>query len=453
MSLPAESPWQRQGWFSFDGFREGVVSLIFLTSFFVKIEPAPTDYLVLLCVVLFVASGLHFSRYLAPGMLFLILLLVSGIIASIPINKPILHYENTPYFYAIALALTAVSAVFLAGYVAADPSRRYLQIERAYWIGATIGAILGLLLYMQVEPFLSVFKNIGKLSYGNYYYRATGGFKDPNVFSTWLVFPLVSMLQAFMVGRLRLGLISITSFLTMLIALLLAFSRGAWIDAAAAATITIVLTAFLSPSPRQKARIVSFAIAGIAILIVTLVALLSVPSLQAAFVDRLVLVKSYDSGEVGRFGNQLNAIPLLMRQPLGFGPYQFTEIFGIAPHNTFLNAFAAGGWLGGISYLLLTIINIVYGFKAIMTRSPLQAYAIVVFSCFIVMTFQGIQIDDEHWRHLYWMMGIGWGLVAAVHHTVGAGYRDVEILDGWSLPKYTDVEGERMPHLAEAPVT
>ncbi len=451
MSLPAESPWQRQGWFSFDGFREGVVSLIFLSSFFVKVEPAATDYFAILAIVLFLGSGLHFSRYLAPGMLFLILFLVSSIIATIPISKPIIHADDSPYGYAIGLMVTASSAVFLAGYISADPMRRFRQIERAYWIGATIGAILGLLIYFRIEPFYTSIQTIGDNRLGDFQFRVRGAYKDPNVYATWLLFPVVSMVQAFMVGRLRIGLVSLGSFLTILLALLLAFSRGAWIDAVAATSLAVILTALNSPSGRQRGRIVTLAVVGIGFIAVVIAALLSIPGMQAAFLDRFVLVKSYDSGEIGRFGNQLNAIPMLLRLPFGFGPYQFQEYFGLAPHNTFLNAFSAGGWMGGIAYLMLTVTNFAYGFKAIFTRSPYQSYAIVVFCSFVVMTFQGVQIDDEHWRHLYWLMGIGWGLVTAACQSAENGYWPDAFRAGWSLGGDARDQGINEPALSQAP--
>ena len=51
--------------FSFEGFRHWIVALIFISSFFVKIEPAPADIFGILGLLLFIRSGLHLSRYLA----------------------------------------------------------------------------------------------------------------------------------------------------------------------------------------------------------------------------------------------------------------------------------------------------------------------------------------------------------------------------------------------------
>ena len=420
--------------FSVEGLRELVVALIFISSFLVKIEPALTDVFALLAIALYFRNGLHFSRYFAAPILFLFVFVLSGLVSSIAISAPS-HFEDSysPLTYPLVLAYTSASSVFLAAYIAADPLHRYLKIERAYWIGATIGAVIGLAIYVKVEPLLSIFRALGTATYGDYEWRVTGGYKDPNVYSTWLVFPVISMLQALMVGRLRVGIISAGSLLVMTVALILAFSRGAWIDAVASAVLTMALVIMLSPSNSQRQRLIVLSAIGVVIAVALVFVLLSVPSLQAAFIDRFALVKSYDAGETGRFGNQLNSIPLLLGLPFGFGPYQFQELYSEAPHNTFLNSFASGGWLGGIFYLLLFLSNAYMAWKLIFTRSQLQCVAIPVSVTFIVMTLQGLQIDNEHWRHLYWLMGIGWGLFAAMREQQASGEDQQGLMHGWNI--------------------
>jgi O-antigen ligase len=159
-----------------------------------------------------------------------------------------------------------------------------------------------------------------------------------------------------------------------------------------------------------------------------------VPSINEVFAARFVLVESYDSGETGRFGNQLNAIPMLLSLPLGFGPYQYEMIFSVQPHNTFLDAFANGGWLGGVSYIILVVTNFYMGIRVIFTRSPYQSFAIPLVTTYIFMTLQGLQIDNEHWRHLIWMMGMIWGLFAATQHYKAHGGDGAAVLGGWNIP-------------------
>jgi hypothetical protein len=82
-------------------------------------------------------------------------------------------------------------------------------------------------------------------------------------------------------------------------------------------------------------------------------------------------------------------------------------------HNAYINPFASYGWLGGISYFLLMISTITIGFKTELMRTPWQNWAIVVFCPLPATIFQGVQIDTDHWRHFYWMLGMMWGLFAA----------------------------------------
>jgi hypothetical protein len=131
------------------------------------------------------------------------------------------------------------------------------------------------------------------------------------------------------------------------------------------------------------------------------------------FQERANFINYYDAGETGRFGDQLNSLPLLLELPNGMGPMQFRKIFGNDPHNVFINAFAANGWLGGISFLLLVLTTVAMGWKTILTSTPLRHQAIAVFCPLLATLLQGVQIDIEHWRHLLLMMGLTWGLHAA----------------------------------------
>jgi len=434
MTIATEKMNSRPSRFSFEVIRTSCISAIFISSFFVKFEPALADLFGFIAILLFATSGLNFARSFATPLLFMIIYLLAGVVSAIGIDRPVVApYSDHPLQYSMVTAYISMVAILVAAYVAADPSRRYLQIEKAWWIGATIGSILGLLIYLGVKPLIMVISAIGEAPSVGYAFRAVGGYKDPNVFSTWLVFPVVSMIQALVLGRLRIGILSVSCLLVNTLALLLAFSRGAWFDLAVASILTVGLSILLTPSLRQRRYVMLLSIGGGLLIVILLAGLLSIPSLNAAFLDRFVLEKSYDAGETGRFGNQLNSIPMLLRMPMGFGPYQFEQIFGEAPHNTFLNSFASGGWIGGIAYILWCLSTFYMGIKTIFTRSPYQAFAVPVVMTFIVMTMQGLQIDIEHWRHWFWMMGLIWGLFAAMQNYISKGENPKAVLAGWSV--------------------
>lgn len=434
MTIATEKMSARPSRFSLEAIRTSCISAIFISSFFVKFEPALADLFSFIALILFATSGLNFARSFATPLLFMIIYLLAGVVSAIGIDRPVVApYSDQPLQYSMVTAYISMVAILVAAYVAADPSRRYLQIERAWWIGATFGSILGLLIYLGIKPLVTVISAIGEAPNAGYAFRVVGGYKDPNVFSTWLVFPVVSMVQALALGRLRISVWSVSCLLVNTLALLLAFSRGAWFDVAVASFLTIGLSILLTPSLRQRRYVLLLGIGGAFLIVILLAGLLSIPSINAAFLDRFVLVKSYDAGETGRFGNQLNSIPMLLRMPMGLGPYQFEQIFGEAPHNTFLNSFASGGWIGGISYILWCLCTFYMGIKTVFTRSPYQAFAVPVVATFIVMTLQGLQIDNEHWRHWFWMMGLIWGLFAAMQNYISKADNPKGVLAGWSV--------------------
>ncbi len=390
------------------------VALIFLTSFYVKFEPAVCDLMFFTAIIFFYRSGLLLSPALAPLLLLLVIYNVAGLVSYIQIANDSFGSGN----FVITSFYMSLSGVFFAAYVAADAENRFQFIMKWYFWGAAIASVLGLLGYFQVSSFSSQFVIVQ---------RMVSGFKDPNVFATYLVLPAVYVLQGLMLGKLRASLLTIAGLLMILMALFLAFSRGAWINFSMSAVLMIGLSLLFSPNGNQRASIIFKAVIAIGVMALILVVLLSIKETRYLFLDRFTLVKEYDAGEMGRFGNQRNSVPLLLVRPFGFGPLQFGKYFREAPHNTFLNAFSSFGWIGGITFFTMVCLNLYVGLRMVLARTSFQPSAIVVFSCLVAVTFQGVQIDTEHWRHLYWMIGIIWGFFAAF----SAGDAGNEAQNGW----------------------
>ena len=384
-------------------FQNAFVSLIFLTSFYVKIEPELCDLVFFLALAVFYRSGLKITPTIMPLTALLILYNVGGILSYMKVRDD-LEFES--YKFVFTTFYMSLSGIFFAAYITEAPAKHYLLIMRAYWTGATIAAILGLIGYFHFTPYSTYF---------TLFDRAIGGFKDPNVFSTYLVLPAVGMLQALALGTIRRTPLNFLRVGIILMGLFLAFSRGAWINITLSTTLMMVLTFFLAPTLKSRANIAFSAVAAVGAVVVMIILLMSIPEVRFLFLDRLTLVKNYDAGETGRFGNQLNSIPLLLQYPLGLGPYQFGVVFRENPHNSFINAFSSFGWLGGITYLAMVSSNLYVGLRTIFKRTAFQPYAITAFSCLVAVTFQAVQIDTEHWRHLWWIIGLNWGFFAACH--------------------------------------
>ena len=376
-----------------------LVWLMLASSFVVSIEPAPSDLLFPLVLATFLTAGLNFSAVTVPLVLYLLLYNFGGLISFLEVSS-----DRKAVMFVITSAYMATAAIFFACYVAYDSLRRVELIKSGLVFSAVVASVIGLAGYFNLA---GLGASLAPLD------RAQGLFKDPNVFSTYLIFPALMLVQGLMLGQQKRPILSLVCLLIIVSAIFLAFSRGAWISFIMASTFLVVLTFLLTPSVRMRSRLIILSISGVLVVAALLAVLLSIPEVRELFLDRFTLVKYYDAGEKGRFGNQLNSIPLLLERPLGFGPTYFRVVFGQDPHNVYLNAFSSFGWIGGISYLLLIASTILIGFKSILMRTPWQHYSIVVFCPLMSTIFQGVQIDTDHWRHFYWLLGLMWGLFAA----------------------------------------
>ena len=393
--------------------QDAVVWLMFASSFYVIIEPAPSDVIFIGILVLFIKSGLSFRAAIAPLFVLLLTYNLGAFLSYLQIlgdDKGRLFVETSIYM--------AVSAIFFAAYIADDTLHRAAIIRNAMIIAGLIASLFAIAGYLNIGGFVGgggIYKDTPSA-----YNRAVGLFKDPNVFTTYIIFPALLLVQGFMLGEQRHKLISGISLLIILGALFLGFSRGAWISFVAATTLLTGFTYILAPASaiqmgtgKLRGRIALFVLVAVIMCVVMLTILLSFEQVRRLFFDRLTLVKEYDGGETGRFGNQINSIPMLLLRPLGFGPLQFDQYFIEAPHNVYINAFSSYGWPGGVSYIALMLLSIWVGFKSILMRTPWQNFALVVFCPLLTTIFQGVQIDTDHWRHFYWLLGLNWGLFAA----------------------------------------
>jgi len=392
----------------FEQVQQAAVWLMMVSSFFVIKEPAPCDLLFIAALGLYGFSGLRGSILIVPLLFYLLVYNAGGFISFLEVSN-----ENKAGMFVITSVYMSASAIFFALWIAADPLKRWPLFANAYVIGAVIAAVIGLMGYF----------NVAGLGYLQDEARVQGTFKDPNVISTYLILPGLILTQGFMLGTRGYTILRMMALFIIMAALFLAFSRGAWISFMAAALLMILFTFALTPSAPLRSRIILLSLIGAAGVAVLIMFLLSIESVRDLFLDRLTLAKSYDTGEHGRFGIQANSIQYLLQAPFGFGPTLFRKIFGQDPHNVFLNAFASYGWLGGLVYMVMTLSTVAIGFRTILMRTPWQNISIVVFCPLFTTILQGVQIDTDHWRHFYWMLGLMWGLFAASSTHVGEASR------------------------------
>jgi hypothetical protein len=389
----------RTGTITLDTLQRLSLWLLIVSGWYVLMEPAPYELLFAFCLLLFLPTGLAVPRVTAPFILFLTLYNVGGIISLAQLTS-----DPKAVTFTVVSVYMAVTSIFFALCVASDPMQRMAVIRNAYIIAGVLAALTGLIGYFDIAGLGKAWAPIQ---------RAQGTFKDPNVLSTFLIPPVVFIVQGFLLGTQKWRPVAALALLVMLSAVFLAFSRGAWMNAIGAIALAVGVTFLVTPSATLRFRIILLASVGAFVGLCLIAFLLSFEQVRDLFAQRASLLQDYDSGESGRFGNQIHSIPLLLEHPFGLAPIRFRYIFGQDPHNVYVNAFAAYGWIGGLSYLLLIISTLAVGFKTMFTRTPWQHYAIAIFCPLFTMILQGIQIDTDHWRHFYLLLGIVWGLYAA----------------------------------------
>jgi len=126
------------------------------------------------------------------------------------------------------------------------------------------------------------------------------------------------------------------------------------------------------------------------------------------------LEQSYDIGHLGRFGRYALGFQVALDEPFGIGPLQFTRLFFPEdPHNTFLNAFMAGGWFAGFAYLTLSAVTVLMSTRFVFVRTPWQPIYHAVYAAYLGVVVESLIIDIDHWRHYFLILGVLWGLMAA----------------------------------------
>jgi O-antigen ligase len=392
-----------------DRLRLSMLWLVGASGGFVMVEPAPYEFLFMLAVIVFVATGLT----LRAGHLPLLFLLIFYNIGFILPLIPVIDFPGTAKWTAVSCYLSATT-LFFAMALVEDTARRTEILMRGYIVGALVTSAIAVLGYFELIPGWEGF--IGAL-------RARSTFKDPNVFGAFLILPGLIMLQRIMFGGLRGMLRNTPVALVIAAGLFLSFSRGAWGHFCASALLMLYLTYVTTRSRVERMRILIAALLGTLVIAAFIVALLSLDQVTNLFEERASLIQSYDAGHTGRFGRHVLGALMVLDHPLGIGPLQFSKYLSEDPHNSFLLSFTAGGWLGGCSFLALVLVTLWIGLRPVFIRTPWQATTIAIYAFFVGEVGESYFIDVQHWRHYYLIMGVIWGVVQAARPPIGPAMR------------------------------
>jgi hypothetical protein len=416
-----------------DRFLHVALFLTVASSFFVVIEPAPYEYLAAVLGFACILARVTLPRVVLPLLFLLLIRDAGGAIGLLKIidfgwmrlqGDPAVHPETFDYPDSIRFLGTSfylgLTGVMIACIVSQDTERRIATLRAAFVTAAVLASILGTLGFFDLN-----FHFYPGLDYFTLGGRASAGFKGPNDMGAFLIAPLLWLITGFIIDKIRLH--NLIAILIIFIGLLLTFSRGAWAGSLFSIAALIYLLFVTQRDRRSRDRIVLFVAAGAVAAIAIFMLLASIGDVSKMFAERSQL-QSYDinADNRSRLNLEEDSLREVFNHPLGMGPWGFAHATNWVSHETFLGTFLNHGWIGGIAYIVLIVLTLTVGFRALWIRTPWQTFLIAAYPAFVAMVMEGIWGDTDHWRHFYVLLGLVWGLVAATatyaRHQAPPGY-------------------------------
>lgn len=369
----------------------------FLSGFVIE-EPAPYELYMVLLTVVWLACGLKLRREFGP-LIICMMLYTAGGVASIPLAEKM----GDAMMYIAVTGFLAITAIFYAAIIAENPERCRV-IQNGYTISAVLVASIGIAGYFNLFP---------GAEYFTLYDRARGTFQDPNVFGPFLVLPTALIIQKLLRESVLRNLLLLLPLAILLLGVFLSFSRGAWGVLAAAVLMVYLLALITEQNGLRRARLVFLGVMGLFAFFGLIAAALSIDTVAEMFQQRARLVQEYDGARLGRFARYALGFQLVMEHPLGIGPLEFNKYFPEDEHNVYLKGFTTYGWLGGIVYIILAIWTVCAMVPLLFRSRPWTAFTQCVFAVFVSHLLLSVIIDTDHWRSMYMLYGLAWGLIAA----------------------------------------
>jgi len=375
----------------------GVSFLMVATSAVVMREPAPCDALFPLLVGAIVCFGriplAGYGLLTTTGTALLVMAnLVSSAFAWLPPGA-------TWRYLAITLYLLATLMVF-AGLVAEHGERIVRPLLHAYLIAAALASLIGILARFQLVPSPELF-----------YLDPTGlriksTFKDPNVFAPFVAAAMVVALDDLLTGRRGLAR-SLAYQALFVLAILFAFSRGAFLNLAVALTVYAFLRVVWLADSRARRRLLGMGLASALVVIPLALWALTASGLGEYLSSRLSLQR-YDAD---RFGAQREALEVSARHWLGIGPGNWTRPrFATDTHNVYLRVLSENGVLGLVGFLLLVLGSVVRGVAGLRAPGARAGWCAVSLAVIAGVLVESAVIDTLHWRHFFLFLALPVGL-------------------------------------------
>jgi len=366
----------------------------------VRIEPAPTDMLVMLLLPMGLLTGKLSLKALTGSSLIHLALwgfLVANFASLVCVNAV---FEGARFLFITAYMIAFV--YFVKMYVTSFQAMRTVMI--GYLVSAVLAVFLVLLGYLGIGTELFIEWD-----------RARGPFKDANVFGPFLILMVVFLIDEMLHPRIFRGLYlaKVLGIIALTAGVFLSGSRAAWGNLVLSLLVYFILVV-KSMSRTKIAYLLIVLIVG-SLLLAALPTWLGSQEFLEAFLTERAKFQTYDTS---RFARQIEGIKAGLTHLIGVGPGMWASA-----HSLYVRTFAEHGIFGLVTlFLFLLVLSVGTFFRALWeTDKPYGMSARVVFACLIGQLMNSIVIDTIHWRHFWFILALAW-VVTTVKDSASSDY-------------------------------
>lgn len=365
----------------------GFLGITMALSAIVFKEPAPYDIaMMILLIAAMLSSYLDYSRDISITVFCLSLFILGNLLSLFVV------VNSSRGFWFLGVTLYLVLSWFLFTGLLEHQGHKLLSlILSGYTLAALFSTLITILAFFELIPLGDLL-----IKYG----RATGFFKDPNVFGPFLVpIALYGMVKIdASVGLKRFYWLLI--FLITTIGVLLSFSRAGWLNYGVAIFVYLLFGGFVFNKRKFFTNVIV-----ISLLIFTLVTVINIPHVSEIFIYRLGFL-NYDEA---RFNNQRTALDNSFENLLGIGPGQSEYTYDIATHNLYIRVFTENGVIGILGFLAFILSTLARSIRWAITRhNPYQPIYAILTASILGLLANSFFIDTLHWRHFWLLLALPW---------------------------------------------
>lgn len=370
-----------------------IIFLIFVTSGFVYIEPAPYDILLIFISFWYIMFFRTKSKQnLIIPLTFVWLFVCCNILSLFFASQ----FAWSLRYFLITLYL-CISYIFLIAFVSDYKIIGLNAIFSGYTISAIITSIIGILSYFNILPFYRGVRE-GRL---------ISTFKDANVMAPFIIVITIYSLNKILTGKRKFIIFWIITFIVTNFSVFLSFSRGAWLNLACSLAFYFFFIIIIGENYKRK----YFKL--VVLIFVCFIAFYSIYFIINRYeeIGKMTIYRiTKPLSSETRFERQKYVLQVFFESPLGRGPGS-SKFLNPAQHNVYLQVLYENGVFAFFCFLIFIIISLIKSIKQIFKyKYSENNIALIVASILFGLIINSMFIDSLHWRHMWLILAIPWGI-------------------------------------------